>query len=159
MSQRVVKRKRKKKATKKITGRVRMTKEQQKRRAAVTFSQTEIGEYLGVDRSTVARWCREGLPCERNAHGKEHQIVMGIALHWLIGHRHAKKNKLDLSPLEKILHALAMLEVRLEKYPSFDRWKAEMLDTIARDWIDVDRDEILFAIGRLTGLRNGLPFK
>ena len=159
MSQHVAKGKHKKKRKKKTTHRGRTAKEEQKLRDELTFGQTEIGALLSCDRSTVARWCRErgGLPFKRSAHGKEHQIELRTAIHWLVGHRYAQERDLDFSSLEKILHALAMHEIRFKKYPNFESWKARMLNTF--DWIDVSRDEILFSIGRLSGFKGGLPFK
>lgn len=159
MSQHVQKRKRQKKRKKRKIHRNRTAKEEQELRDSLTFGQTETGDYLGVDRSTIARWCRErgGLPFKRSAHGKEHQIELRTAIHWLIGHRYAQERDLDFSSLEKILHARAMHEVRFKKYPNFESWKARMLNTF--DWIDVSRDEILFGIGRLSGFKGGLPFK
>ena len=158
MSQHVQKRKRAKKRKKRMRHRGRTTKEEQKMREENTFGQTEIAEYLGVDRSTIARWCRaEGLPYERSAHGKEHRIELRTAVHWLIGHRYAQERGLDFSPLEKILHALAMHEIRFKKYPNFESWKTRMLNEF--DWIDVTRDQLLFGLGRLSGFKGGLPFK
>ena len=54
--------------------------EERRFRKEFTFGQTQIAECLGVDRRTVARWCLQGLPYKRGAHGKEHRIELSTAI-------------------------------------------------------------------------------
>ena len=150
MSQLVKKRKHRKKRTG-LT-----SQEEKKIKKQFTYGQTEIGSFLGADRSTVARWCREGLPHERGTAGKEHRIELRTALHWSIGHQSAIKRGLELSVLEKILWPLATEELAGNKHATLHQWKAQMLEEF--DWFDVTRDQLNFSIGRLSAF-GCLPFR
>ena len=150
MSQLVKKRKHRKKHTGLTIREERNLKKQ------FIFGQTEIAEILGVDRSTVARWCRDNLPHQRGTVGKEHRIELRTALHWNIGHKWATDKNLELSALEKILWALSHGFIGGKENPSFSQWRSRMLDEF--DWFSVSRDQISFAIGRLCGL-GCLPFR
>ncbi len=143
------KRQTKRKEEKKHTGLT--SAEEKKIDAEFTYGQAGIGECLGVDRSTVARWCRQGLPYERTAHGKEHRIKLRTALHWHIGHKWATDENLELSALEKILWALAYAYANGKENAFFSHWQHRMMQE--GDWFCASREEISFAIGRLSGLQ------
>ena len=121
-----------------------------------TFGQTQIAEYLGVDRRTVARWCLQGLPYKRGAPGHEHAIELKTALHWSIGHKWATDKNIELSALEKMLWALAHGFIGGKENPSFSQWRMQML--CETTWLGAAQLEISFAIGRMSGLRL-LPFR
>ena len=124
--------------------------------ADFTHGQTRIAECLGVDRSTVARWCREGLPYERGEVGEEYRIKLRTAIPWTLGHRWATANNIEASSLEKILWALAYGFIDGTENPSFGKWRLEMLDET--EWFNASRERIAFGIGRLTTMP-GFPFK
>ena len=130
--------------------------EERKFRKEFTFGQTQIAECLGVDRRTVARWCLQGLPYERTAHGKEHKIQLKTALHWSVGHHHAKKINAELSSLETILFGLAIGYCEGLENPSLSTWRSQMLQETA--FLNATQLQITFAIGRMVGLRL-LPFR
>ncbi len=146
MTQRVEKRKQSKKSKEE-----KRLAEEKKIDEEFTYGQTGIAECLGVDRATVARWCRQGLPYERTAHGKEHRIKLRTALHWNIGHKWATDKNLELSALEKILWALAYAYAGGKENPIFSHWQHRMMQE--GDWFCASREEISFAVGRLSGLQ------
>jgi len=130
--------------------------EERKFRKEFTFGQTQIAECLGVDRRSVARWCLQGLPYKRGAPGKEHQIELSTAMHWSVGHHHAKKRDVELSSLECILFGLAIGHCAGLENPSFSKWRLQMIRET--NWFDATQQQITFAIGRLSGL-GCLPFR
>ena len=131
--------------------------EERKFRKQFTLSQSEIAECLGVDTRTIARWCRqEGLPFKRGAQGKQHQIELRTALHWSVGHHHARKRDVELSSLECILFGLAIGYCAGLENPSLSKWRSQMLRET--NWFDATQQHITFAIGRLSGL-GCLPFR
>ena len=121
-----------------------------------TYAQTELSVFFNVDRATVARWCRQGLPHERGAHGKEHRIELRTAIHWYIGHKWAAGKNVELSALEKILFGLAHGFAGGKENPIFSHWRLQMMQET--NWFESSREEISFAIGRLSGL-HCLPFR
>ena len=131
--------------------------EERQFRKQFTLSQSEIAECLGVDTRTIARWCRqEGLPFKRGAQGKQHEIELKTALHWSIGHHHAKKINAELSSLETILFGLAIGYCEALENPSLSTWRSQMLQETT--WLAATQLQIIFGIGRLVGLRL-LPFR
>ncbi len=116
-----------------------------------TFNQTETAEILDVDRATVARWCRQGLPCVKRSRGKEHLIELRTAIHWCIGHRWAIESNHELSALEKILLGLARGTATGNENALFSNWRYRKMQE--GEWFDASREEISFAIGRLSGLQ------
>ncbi len=130
--------------------------EERRFRKEFTFGQTQIAECLGVDRRTVARWCLQGLPYKRGAHGKEHRIELSTAMHWSVGHHHATKIGVELSSLECILFGLAIGYCAGLENPSLSKWRSQMIQETNR--IDANQQQITFAIGRLSGL-GWLPFR
>ena len=121
-----------------------------------TFGQTQIAEYLGVDRRTVARWCLQGLPYKRGAPGHEHKIELKTALHWSIGRDRSTKLNVELSSLETILLGLAIGYCEGLENQSLSKWRSQMLQETA--WLNATQQKIAFGIGRMVGLRL-LPFK
>ncbi len=120
-----------------------------------TFGQAAIAALLNKDPRSISRYCRQGLPHKRGEPGKEHRIQPAAAIHWYIGDRYARARGLELSPLEKILWALAAQEVSLARNPQLHFWKSRMLKDF--NLCAATRDEISFAIGHLYGL-GCLPF-
>ena len=114
-----------------------------------TFNQTETAEILDVDRATVARWCRHGLPCIRMSRGKEHLIELKTAIHWLIGHRWATENNVKLSSIEKILFALARGAALENENLLFSHWKRRTMKE--GEWLCASREDLSFAVGFLYG--------
>ncbi len=114
-----------------------------------TFNQTETAEILNVDRATVARWCRQGLPCVKKSRGKEHLIELKTAIHWVIGHRWATENNVDLSSIEKIQFALACGAASASENLLFSHWKRRAIKE--GDWLCASREELSFAVGFLYG--------
>ena len=130
--------------------------EERKFRKQFTLGQSEIAECLGVDRRTVARWCLQGLPYKRGAHGKEHRIELSTAMHWSVGHHHATKLGVELSSLECILFGLSIGYCAGLENPQFAKWRSQL--TQETDWLNATQQKIIFSIGRLAGLKC-LPFR
>ena len=114
-----------------------------------TVNQTETAEILDVDRATVARWCRQGLPCVKKSLGNEHLIELKTAIHWVIGHRWATENNVDLSSIEKILFALAWGSAAGNENVLFSHWQRRAM--LEGDWLCASREEVSFAAGFLYG--------
>lgn len=67
------------------------------------LSQTEVAELFDADRSTVARWQRQGMPHTPPAkNGLAATYHAPVVLHWRAGDQWAKANRLELSPAQKI---------------------------------------------------------
>ena len=130
--------------------------EERRFRKEFTFGQTQIAECLGVDRRTVARWCLQGLPYKRGAHGKEHQIELSTAMHWSVGHHHATKIGVELSSLECILFGLSIGYCEGLENPQFSKWRSKMMQETK--WLDATQQKISFCIGRMSRMP-GFPFK
>ena len=137
-----------------VTG---LTKQEEKQfKKEFTLGLIETAEILGVDRNTIARWCRQGLPHKRSAAGKKHKIELRTAIHWSIGHKLTTDGNIDLSALEKILLGLACGFIGGKDNPSFSEWRLQMIQETS--WFDATQQQITFAIGRLSGLAC-LPFR
>lgn len=131
-------------------------KEEKKFREEFTYGQTDLAVFFDVDRATIARWCRQGLPYVRSAHGHEHRIELRTAIHWYIGHHVANRRGLELSALEKILLGLARGDAAVNEYTTLFKWQKRMVKEV--DWFDASPEKIFFAIGRLSGMKC-LPFR
>lgn len=114
-----------------------------------TFNQTETAEIFDVDRATVARWCRQGLPCVKTSRGKRHLIELRTAVQWQIGHRWATEKNVTLSSIEKILLALAWGAASANENLLFSHWKRRAMKEGA--WLCASREEISCAAGFLYG--------
>ncbi len=137
-----------------VTGLTRQEERQFKKE--FTLGLIGTAETLGVDRNTIARWCRQGLPYKKSGAGKKHKIELCTAIHWSIGHKWATDKNVDLSGLEKILFGLAHGFIGGKDNPSFSEWRLQMIQET--DWCDATQLQITFAIGRLSGL-GCLPFR
>ena len=144
----------KRKAKKNYKG---LTAQEERRfRKEFTFGQTQISEFLGVDRRTIARWCLQGLPYTRRGPGREHQIQLSTALFWSVGRSHSKKRDVELSSLETILFGVALGRCAELENPQLSKWRSQMMQETA--WLNATQLQITFAIGRMVGLRL-LPFR
>ena len=135
----------------------RLTNQEEKQfKKEFSLGLIETAEILGVDRNTIARWCRQGLPNKKSAAGKKHNVELRTVVHWRIGHKWATDRNVDLSPLEKILFGLASAFIGGKDNPSFSEWRLQMIQET--NWFDATQQQITFAIGRLSGL-GCLPFR
>ena len=134
-----------------------LTRRQEKQfKKELTYGVIATASILGVDRNTIARWCRQGLPHKRGAPGKEHQMELRTVIPWSLGRKWATEKNVDLSALECILVGLAYGFIGGKENPSFATWRLQMIQET--DWFDATQQQITFAIGRLSGL-GCLPFR
>ena len=100
---------------------------------------------LQVNRSTINRYQKIGMPYLAGEKGKNNRYDIGIGIHWSVGHEWAKKRQIRLTSLEKILWATAWGSGDV----SFAIWKSRELTTAKR--LNSTREEIASAAGFLHG--------
>ena len=115
-----------------------------------TVNQAEIAKVLGVDRTTVHRYQREGMPYRSQRQGKAAGYCVPVCLHWFMGRealRDTDHSRRLNEPLFPMLFSRAMM------YPAGEPW-ADTLASVVRltEAAGRARDDALLVVGELRGL-------
>jgi hypothetical protein len=111
------------------------------------LTQIELADILGVDRSTIQSWSRQGMPHRKpEKNGLPASYNGPICINWQQGHKVARAKNLDLSPLDKIAAGWAC---GTEGKPSAKEQEF-FLDGLLAD--GYTRDDVLTAMGFARGL-------
>lgn len=118
---------------------------QQRQVIDVCVDQGTLALMLEVNRSTINRFQKIGMPYLAGDCGEKNQYDAGICVHWYCGNHWAQARKMSLTPIQKVLWAMA--------WGGDDRsimvWKSRVLSQTER--FRVPRESILLAIGFLDG--------
>ena len=63
----------------------------------IYLSQGELADIIGVDRSTIHAWQRDGLPYEAQGRGKPGRYIAPVALNWWGGREAVRKQGLNIT--------------------------------------------------------------
>ena len=118
---------------------------QQQRKFDLFVDQGDLAEMLNVNRSTINRYQRIGMPYVAGKQGEKSQYDLGICVHWLCGHQWALREHIELTSLQKVLWAMAWGGG--DSY--FRKWKSRILEQPERFHAPIDT--VLLAIGFLAG--------
>jgi hypothetical protein len=70
------------------------------------LSQADLSKLLGIDRTTVRSWTRQGMPYAKpKTRGGKGRYCASICIHWRAGHQFNERSALkdlQFSPLEKV---------------------------------------------------------
>jgi len=107
--------------------------------------QGELATILDLNRTTINRYQKAGMPYRAGAKGEPNQYDIGVVANWIGGHFCATRNQIALTPLEKVLWGMAWgADDR-----SFAVWKSRALAQASR--LESSEDEVALAIGFLLG--------
>ena len=56
-------------------------------KSPIYISQHELAQIIGVNRTTITEWQRQGLPYEPQGRGKENRYIAPVAINWWAGRR------------------------------------------------------------------------
>jgi len=107
--------------------------------------QGELATILDLNRTTINRYQKTGMPYKAGGKGEPNQYDIGVVANWLGGHACSIRNLIALTSLEKVLWGMA--------WGGDDRslavWKSRALSQADR--LQASRDEVALAIGFLLG--------
>ena len=75
------------------------------------ISQHELAQIIGVNRTTITEWQRQGLPYEPQGRGKENRYIAPVVINWWAGRRLIEQMGLKITdPALTVLlgHAIPM---------------------------------------------------
>ena len=118
---------------------------QQQREKYVFVDQGTLAVIMGVNRSTINRYQKLGMPYINGSKGMPSSYDIGICANWCAGHDFSTSRRIGMNGLQKVLWGMAWGGGDL----SLNVWKARILRDPER--LHASRDDLMLAIGVLSG--------